>query len=260
MKRLLLAVDIGNTTLECGIYDGEELVTTWRLSTSVPRTPDECWQAMVFFCREAGVDPKELSALALSSVVPEQTRSFVKMASTRFDPNPLVISTLSCPFLKVSISSPEQVGSDRLCNAYAGYHYYGGPLVVVDFGTAVTLDVVSVDGVYRGGIILPGPLTAARVLHSRTAQLPQISLEFPDKLIGVSTDHAMQAGITWGTVDMVDGLIDRISDELDGKPEVVATGGFVEPYASRSRNFSRIHPDLVLDGIRLVYKEARKHQ
>ncbi|MDP8238984.1 MAG: type III pantothenate kinase [Candidatus Hatepunaea meridiana] len=257
MKRFLLAVDIGNTTLECGLYDGEKLTTNWRLSSTVDRTPDECWQSTVFFCKEANIDPGQLNAIAIASVVPGQTRSFVKMTETRFDNDPLVISIDTCSFLNVRYSDPRQVGADRLCNAYAGYHHYGGPLIIVDFGTAVTLDVVAEDSGYLGGIILPGPRTAARVLHSRTAQLPQVSLRFPDKLIGVSTDHSIQAGLTWGMVDMIDGLIERISIELGKEPYVVSTGGLAEPFASRSRNFRKLHPDLVLEGIRLIYSKTR---
>ncbi len=191
--------------------------------------------------------------MALASVVPDQTRSFLNMAKARFDPEPLVISVDTCPFIEVRYSDPPQVGADRLCNAYAGYHYYGGPLIVVDFGTAVTLDVIDTEGAYLGGVILPGPRAVAQVLHSRTAQLPQVSLKFPDKLVGTSTDHAIRSGLTWGIVDMVDGLIDRIAEELDSKPKVIATGGLVEPFASRSRNFQRTHLDLVLEGIRLIY-------
>ncbi|NQT33602.1 type III pantothenate kinase [bacterium] len=258
MNQNLLVVDIGNTTLECGVYRGSNLTTTWRQSSTVDRTPDECWQSVVFFCREAKIDPTELDAMALASVVPTQTRSFVSMAKSRFDPDPLVISIETCPFLDVLYSTPDQVGADRLCNGYAAYHYHGGPIVVVDFGTAVTLDVVSEDGAYLGGIILPGPLTAARVLHARTAQLPQVSLKFPDKVIGSNTDHSIRSGLTWGTVDMVDGLIERISAELPKKPKVITTGGLAKPFASRSRHFTELHNDLVLEGARLIYLQARE--
>jgi len=257
LSGFLLAVDIGNTTLECGLYDEDRLVTTWRLSSRTDRTPDECWQSIVFFCRQADVDPSVLSAMALASVVPDQTRSFLKMAQSRFDRTPLVISIETCPFLEVRYTEPQQIGADRLCNAYAGYHHYGGPLIVVDFGTAVTLDVVDKDGAYLGGVILPGPRAAAQILHSRTARLPQVSLKFPDTIIGVSSDHAIRTGITWGIVDMVDSLIDRISAELTGKPKVIATGGIVEAFASRSRNFQRIHADLVLEGVRLLFIRTR---
>ena len=257
MKGMLLAVDIGNTNIECGLFDAEKLTISWRLNSTISRTPDECWQSIAFFLRDADIGTEQLKALAVASVVPEHTGSFVGMSVKRFDPEPLVISVDSCPFLEVHYHDPHQVGADRLCNAYAGYHYYGGPLVVVDFGTAITFDVVSEQGAYLGGIIVPGPLAAATVLHSRTAQLPQVSLAFPDRIIGISTEHAIRAGLTWGTVDMVDGLIERISRELAAPPKVVATGGYAGPFAARSRNFTELRPDLVLDGIRLIYERAR---
>jgi len=256
MNNLLLAIDIGNTTIECGIFENDKLRTSWRLSSEISRSPDECWQSTAFFCREADLDEKKLTAVAVASVVPNLTRSFTGMAKTRLNLKPLVISVDSCPFLDVRYSNPRQVGADRLCNAYAGYHHYGGPLIVVDFGTSITFDVVAGDGAYLGGIIIPGPKTAAKVLHLRTAQLPQVLLSFPETVIGKSTDHAIQAGLTWGMVDMVDGMIDRISRELKGSPKVIATGGYAEPYAGRSRNFNRIHNDLVLEGIKLIYYRA----
>jgi len=257
---ILLAVDIGNTTLECGLFDDDKLLTTWRLSSTVDRTPDECWQSTVFFCHEAGIDPAGLIAMAIASVVPQQTRSFYSMAKKRFDPAPLVISIETCPFIEVRYTIPKQIGADRLCNAYAGFHYYGGPLIIVDFGTAVTLDVVDDQGAYMGGIILPGPRAAAGILHRRTAQLPQVSLRFTETVIGVNTDHAIRSGITWGIIDMVDGLVDRIREELGADAGVIATGGLVKPFAERSRNFSKVHPDLVLEGVRLIYTEVQKRK
>ncbi|MCF7811665.1 type III pantothenate kinase [bacterium] len=257
MKGLLLAVDVGNTTLEIGIYKNDKLLTSWRLSSLVTRTPDECWQSIVFFAREAGIDPHELKAMAIGSVVPDHTRSYLNMAKSRFDSDPLIISVESCPFLEVNYDDPRQVGADRLCNAYAGFHYYGGPLIVVDFGTAVTLDIIAEEGAYQGGIILPGPLGAARSLHQKTAQLPMVSLKFPDKLIGTTTDNSIRTGVTWGIVDMVDSLIERINAELGVKQKVVSTGGLAEPFAVRSRNFQEFRSDLTLEGVRLLYLKTR---
>ncbi len=257
MKEMLLCVDIGNTNIECGLFEDEKLTASWRLNSTISRTPDECWQGVAFFLHDADIKTDRVKALAVASVVPRHTSSFVAMALGRFDPDPLVISIDTCPFLDVRYSDPHQVGADRLCNAYAGYHYYGGPLVVVDFGTAITLDVVSDEGAYLGGVIVPGPLAAASVLHSRTAQLPQVSFNFPEKVIGDSTDHAIRAGLTWGTVDMVDGMIERISRELGTHIRVVATGGYAEPFTNRSRNFTGLRPNLVLEGIRLIYEKAR---
>lgn len=257
MKGLLLAVDIGNTIIECGLYDGERALAAWRLTSSADRTADECWQLVSFFCRESKIDPGQLTALAVASVVPMQTRNFLDMAKDRFDPNPLIISVETCPFIEVRYEDSRQVGADRLCNTVAGFHYFGGPLIVVDFGTAITHDVISEDGAYLGGIIVPGPATAASILHRRTAQLPQVTLDFPDSVIGNSTEHGIRAGLTWGVVDMIDGLIDRVSRELPSVPKVVMTGGFAEGYAIRSRHNPVLHPNLVLDGVHLIYSKIR---
>lgn len=257
MNKFLLAVDIGNTTIECGVFDKATLLTSWRLSSTVSRTPDEYWQSTTFFCREVGIDPKNLSYLAVSSVVPDHARSFMLMGKARFDESPLDISVQTCPFLVVRYRNPSQVGADRLCNAYAGYHYYKGPLIVVDFGTAVTLDVVAEDGAYLGGVIVPGPRAAAGLLHSRTAQLPHVSLKFPDSVIGDTTENAISTGLTWGLVDMIDGLIGRVKNELGKNTRIVATGGFAKPYAKRSRMFGKIHEDLVLEGVRLLHERVR---
>ncbi len=253
----LLAIDIGNTTIECGVFEENTLLTSWRLSSEINRTPDECWQTTAFFCREAGIQTDSLSELALSSVVPHHAHNFCRMAKDHFDKNPLVISVDSCPFLEIKYSNPHQIGADRLCNAFAGYHYYGGPLVVVDFGTAITLDVVTKTGAYLGGTIIPGPMTAAKTLHKRTAQLPQVSLIFPDSVIGQSTDHAIAAGLTWGVTDMIDGMIDRINNETEEKHQAIATGGFAQVYSSKSLNFQKVHSDLVLEGVRLIHSRAR---
>lgn len=253
----LLAIDIGNTTIECGVFKEDKLLTSWRLSSEISRTPDECWQTTAFFCREANIPTNTLSELALSSVVPNHAHNFCKMAKDHFDKNPLTISIDTCPFLDIQYANPHQVGADRLCNAYAGYHFHGGPLIVVDFGTAITLDVISPTGSYMGGVIIPGPLTAAKTLHKRTAQLPQVSLIFPDSVIGQSTDHAIESGLTWGIVDMIDGMINRINAEVNLKHTVIATGGFADIYSLRSQNFTTIHPDLVLEGVRLIRQRVR---
>ena len=257
MKDLLLALDIGNTTIEFGVFRKDALLGSWRLSSTVSRTPDESWLAVAGLLRDANLDPKQLAALALASVVPEHTGSLTAMAQARFDTNPLVISTETCPFIEVRYHDPRQVGADRLCNAYAGAHYYGAPVVVVDFGTAITLDVVDQNGAYLGGVIAPGPGTSAAQLHRRTAQLPKVTLDFPDRIIGDSTEHAIRAGITWGIVDMVDGLIDRICAELGSNPKVVATGGWSPAYSQRSRRFTEHDPNLTLQGVRLLHERVR---
>ena len=256
-RNLFLAIDVGNTTIECGIYRGEKLLTDWRLSSGSTHTPDERWQNLAFFSREADVDPTTIHRAAIASVAPAHTYGFTEMIKSRLGCDPLLISAATCPFIEILYDNPDQVGADRLCHAYAGFQLYGGPLIIVDFGTEITFDVIDADGAYLGGVILPGPKTTADVLHRRTAQLPMVSFKFPDSVIGKSTDHAIQAGLSWGLVDMTDGMIDRIRAELGANARVVATGGFAKPYAARSRNFSETRPDLVLEGIRRLFLRAR---
>jgi len=252
---LLLAVDIGNTNIECGLFKSDKLKSSWRLSSNLPRTSDEVWQLITFFCSEARIDSKSIGSIAIASVVPDHTRTFTQMSGRFLKLEPLIISVDSCPFIKTEYSDPYQIGADRLCNAVGGFHYYGGPLVVVDFGTAITLDVISKDGAYMGGVILPGPQAATASLHRRTSQLPQVSLEFPDTVIGKTTDHGIRSGITWGIVDMIEGLIGRITRQLAEKPTVVSTGGYARRYSAHSSSFGKLHQDLVLDGIRIIFEQ-----
>ncbi len=255
MRDRLLAIDVGNTTIECGIFEGDKLVTNWKLSSEVKRSSDECWQTVSFFCDQAGLSASNLDALALSSVVPAHSRSFLGMADDRFDTKPLDINAKSCPFIKIKYQNPDQVGADRLCNAYAGYHRFKRPIVIVDFGTAITFDIVDSDGAYLGGVIAPGPVTSARSLNQQTSKLPQVSLKFPKIIIGNSTVHSIQAGVTWGIVDLVDGLVKRISAEFSEKPKIISTGGYANVYAPHSQYFQQIEEHLVLDGIRLIYQK-----
>ncbi|MBM3327041.1 MAG: type III pantothenate kinase [Calditrichaeota bacterium] len=254
---ILLAIDAGNTTIECGLFSGEESVADWHLASSTPRLSDEYWQNVVFFTREAGIEPKWIKALALASVVPEHTWALTLMANRYFGIEPFVVTSEAYPY-PVRLIDPHSVGADRLCSAAAGYKRTGGPLIVVDFGTAITLDVVAVDGSYLGGAILPGPAMAAHSLHRRTAQLPDIVPQFSSPVIGMNTEQALQSGVTWGIVDMVDGLIQRISRELALEPNVLCTGGYGAMYAKQSRKFKDFSPRLVLEGVRLLYQLQAK--
>lgn len=256
MTKRLLAIDVGNTTIECGIFEGEKLVTNWKVSSEVNRSSDECWQTVSFFCDQVGMSASDLNFLALSSVVPTHSRSFLGMAADRFSTLPLEINAISCPFIKIKYENPDQVGADRLCNAYAGYHRYKCPMIIVDFGTAITFDIVDADGAYLGGVIAPGPVTSAQSLNQHTSKLPQVSLKFPSPIIGKNTAHSIQAGVTWGIVDLVDGIVDRISSEFEVAPKVISTGGYANVYAPHSKSFQQIEEHLVLEGIRLIFDRA----
>lgn len=252
-----LAIDAGNTTIEWGLFSHQNLRFTFTLSSSTPRLADEFWQSLRFFLSESGVAAEEIGEVGISSVVPQHTRPLLQMAQ-RLVPQPVIISHKTYPYL-VKLPDPTSVGSDRLAGALAGYHRLGGPLLVVDFGTATTLDLVSREGEYLGGVITPGPLTLAHSLHRRTAQLPEVELTFPSSVLGTSTDHAIRSGITYGVVEMVDGLIDRVEKEVGEELKVIATGGLGEPYSARSRRFFQWVPHLVLEGINLMIHHTRTH-
>jgi type III pantothenate kinase len=256
MLKTLLAIDVGNTSIECGVFKGDNLLTNWKLTSEVNRSSDECWQTVSFFCQQAGISTDDLDSMALASVVPAHSYSFLGMAVERITENPLDISARSCPFLKIKYENPGQVGADRLCNAYAGFQKYKGPLIIVDFGTAITFDIVDADGAYLGGVIAPGPVTSARSLNQKTSRLPLVSLDFPSAIIGQTTIHSIQSGITWGIVDLVDGLIGRISDEFDVQPKVISTGGYAHVYAPQSKTFRQVEEHLVLNGIQLIFEKS----
>ncbi len=250
---ILLAVDAGNTTIELGFFSGEKLLFSWHLTSLVPRFADEYWQSVMFFASEIGIKPCKIKRLALASVVPEHTRSLILMSERYIGSEPFIVSSEVYPY-QIFLLSPQSVGADRLCSAVAGFKRVGGPLIVVDFGTAITLDVVAVEGSYLGGVILAGPSMIARSLHRRTAQLPEIHFQFLDSVVCKNTEQALQVGITWGIVDMIDGLIQRISRELTIEPKIICTGGYGTEFAKHSKKFTQYIPGLVLDGVRILYQ------
>ncbi|MCB0274223.1 MAG: type III pantothenate kinase, partial [Calditrichaeota bacterium] len=195
--------------------------------------------------------------LAISSVVPNITQIFIRMSEKYFGRLPFVVENDLDLGIRIDYQPKTSVGADRICNAVAVLESYGGPAVVVDFGTATTFDVVSEDSVYLGGIIAPGLETASWGLHERASKLPKVSFDFPASVIGKSTDQSLQAGLMLGTVSMIDGLIDMIAGELNQKPVVVATGGLSNMIAPRSRWISHVEKQLVLLGLMSIYRRNR---
>lgn len=255
---MLLAVDIGNTNLVGGLYAGAELVHTFRLETVRSRTVDEhaVLLAQVFALR--GVDPKQVSACILASVVPPVTDVVALAIASVVPCEPLVVGG---PGLKTGIrvryDNPREVGADRIVNAVAAHAHVAGPVVVVDFGTATTFDCVSAEGDYLGGVIVPGVQASLDGLLSRAAKLSRIELAAPPHVIGKNTQHAMQSGIIFGYAAMVDGLIARIDDEMGGGCRALATGGLAGLICAHATKVDEIRPDLTLDGLRLIYERNR---
>ncbi len=255
---MLLAIDVGNTHTVLGIFKNEALLDEWRMASAPARTENDLWVHVRTFSKGVGLAPKDISGVVISSVVPKMTNSFRKMAKKRFNYEPVVIRGDMDAGIKVLYDDPSKLGPDRLCHAVAAYAKFGGPAIVVDFGTATTYDVISAGGEYLGGLIAPGIETSARTLQRRTGMLPAVELHFPESVIGTNTAAGMQSGILYGAVDASEGLIRRISQAIGGIPKVIATGGYAGLVSEKSDIFKTIEPSLVLDGARLIYERASR--
>ena len=253
---MILAIDIGNTHTVVGIFDKHKLLGDWRVTSFITRTEDEFGMLVQQFCEDARVPLKKITSIGISSVVPNLTDVCVQMSRKYFMIEPIVISAQLNLGIKVSYDDPNAVGADRLCNAVAAYSKYKGPVVVVDFGTATTYDVISKEGEYLGGAITAGIETSAGELHRRAAKLPKVDLKFPEKVIGKTTVESMQAGILYGALDAMETMIRRISKELDDYPTVVATGGYSAVMNKQSKVINKHEPTLVLDGIRKIVERV----
>lgn len=256
MKDLLLTIDIGNTHTVFGFFRHKELAAHWRLSSSVNRTEDEFWMMLRLFCESSHFSEKEISGVVVSSVVPNLTPVFAQMTRNYMKIEPLVVSSsLKLP-VRIAYQNPRAVGADRICDAVAGFHSYGGPLIIVDLGTATTFDVITEEGVYLGGAIAPGIETSAIDLFRRAAKLFPVQFEFPERIIGRNTKESIQAGIMFGAVQQVDGIVQKIIHELatDKKVHVIGTGGLANAILNRSKTIEKVEPFLTLDGMRLIYE------
>lgn len=255
---MILTVDVGNTHIELGVFNGERLIKSWRIATGVDRTEDEFMVFLQNLLQTERVSFADLTGVALSSVVPNLTFIFTKLCQKYLNLDPLVVDhTLNLGGITVKYANPAAVGADRLCNAVAAYDRYQKSVIIIDFGTATTFDVISSQREYLGGVIAPGVETTAWALYQRAAKLPRIPLEFPDTAIGKSTSQSMQVGIIRGTVKMIDGLIEDIVAELGEQPEVIATGGLARLIQPQTRYIREYIPHLVLEGLYRIYRLNR---
>jgi type III pantothenate kinase len=255
---MLLAIDVGNTHTVLGIFDGDRLVADWRMASLTHRTVDENWLTIKSFCTDAHIPLTGISGIGISSVVPDLTDVFESLARKYFKVEPVTVTASLDLGIRILYTDPGAVGADRLCNAIAGFRKYGGPLVVIDFGTATTFDVIAASGDYLGGVITLGLDSTASELHRRAAKLPKIELRFPSSVIGRETEASMQSGVMFGAVDAVEGTIRRIAAELGTKPKVIATGGLAGIIASHTTIIEACEPSLVLEGVRLIYERVRR--
>ena len=249
---MLLVVDAGNTNVVFAIHDGGVWRGTWRVRTDAQRTSDEYAAWLLTLLGHAGLDRHDVARAVIGTVVPAALYHLRRLCRDWFEVEPLVVrSTLDWGF-PIHVDNPAEVGADRLLNTLAAHQLYGGPLLVTDFGTATTFDVVGPDGAYEGGVIAPGINLSIESLHRAAARLPRIGIGRPQSVIGRSTVPAMQSGIYWGYVGMVEGLVSRIRAEWGSDLPVIATGGLAPLLAEGTPVIRTIDPDLTLDGLRLL--------
>ena len=250
---MLLAVDIGNTDTTLGVFEGEELRATWHMATGIHRMADEYAALLLNLLHHQGLDISEIKEIALCSVVPPLIATFDELCQRYFNLSPLVVGAGVKTGVRIRMDNPREVGADRIANAAAAHHLYGGPVIITDLGTATTFDTVSREGDYLGGAIAPGIGTAAEALFMQAAMLPRVELVRPKRAIGTNTITAMQSGIVFGYVGLIEGIVARIQQELGERAKVVATGGFAELIARETAVIDVVNPDLTLIGLRLIY-------
>jgi type III pantothenate kinase len=256
---MLLAIDVGNTNIVIGAFRGQELVHSWRLTTIRERTADELGILITQLCDHHGVSRETISGIVIASVVPPLTSTLKEMVKEYFGREPLMFEPAINGGMPILYDNPAEVGADRVVNAIAALDRFGSgtPIIVVDFGTATTFDAISAKGEYLGGVICPGPQISAEALFQRAARLPKIDVRKPRRVIGTNTVASMQAGLFWGYVDMVEGLVRRMTAELGGTAIVVATGGLASVVAPESRLIEHVDPELTLRGLRLVWERRQ---
>ena len=250
---MLLAIDIGNTNTVLGLFEREKLTGHFRLSTRHKLTVDEIDLLLTTTLERMKSKTDDVSLVVLGSVVPPLTGIFETAAKRLFGCEAIVVSHRVKLPIAIEIDQPEQLGADRIANAVAGYDKFGGPVIVVDFGTATTFDVVNEKGAYIGGVIIPGPETSMAELAKKAARLFEVRIERPDRVVGKSTAGALKSGLFYGTVGQVDYIIDKILEETDfAICTIVATGGFASGIQEHSRHVKLIEPTLTLEGLRLI--------
>jgi type III pantothenate kinase len=250
---MLLALDIGNTSIAIGAFEGEYLRRTWRLATTIGRMPDEYASILLPLFNQEGLNTSDITDVCISSVVPPLNSAFEEMFQRYFRVKPLIVGTGIKTGIRVRMDNPREVGPDRVVHAVAAYRLYGGPVIIISMGTATTFDTLTKEGEYIGGAIAPGINISAEALFTHTSMLRRIELVRPNRAIGSNTVTAMQSGIVFGYIGMVEGLISRIQKELPEKAKVVVTGGYSEIIAKETNFIDIVNPNLILIGLRMVY-------
>ena len=255
---MLLCIDIGNTNITLGLYLGEKLGPRWRLATTHERMPDEFGLQLLGLLGHREISPTEVECGVIASVVPQLTERWVQVCQTYLGCRPLVVDANTYTGVRILIDNPQSVGADRIVDAVAAHNLYGGPACIVDFGTATTFDAVSKNGDYLGGAIAPGIGIAADALAQRTAKLPRVDIAAPPNPIGRNTVHAIQSGLLYGYIGLVEGMVNRFQSELGPDMKVIATGGLAELIAQHTKILEIIAPWLTLDGLQYIFELNKK--
>ncbi len=250
---MLLAIDIGNSHIVCGVLENDNLKVDWRLSTDLSKTSDEYRLSFQALLLSHHLNPSHITSSIVSSVVPPLTPVFESMLTSLFGHSPYIV-TSACPHgLSLRYDNPEEIGTDRLVNAAAAYSHYQQSLIIVDFGTATTFCAISQKGEYLGGAIAPGLKSAADTLHLNTAKLPKVDLAVPPRVIGQNTQSSIQSGIMYGYAGLVDALVNRLQQEIGQSAYVLATGGIAPTIVKISNTIQEVRPHLTLEGLALLH-------
>lgn len=253
---MLLVIDVGNTNTSLGVYDGKSLLVSWRLTSRREQTADEYGVFIQSLLHARGVEPRQITAVALSNVVPPVQQTLESMCQHYFGVSPLTVQPGVNVAMPLLVENPKEVGSDRVVNAVAAVALYRPPLIVIDFGTATTFDCISPRGEFLGGAIAPGLQAAADALTAKAARLYRVELVRPKEAIGRDTVTNLQSGLVYGYAGLVDGLVERLRAEMEGDPTVVATGGLAPLMREVTHTIRHVNPDLTLEGLRLIWERA----
>ena len=255
---MLLVIDVGNTNIVLGVFKEKELLYDWRISTEKDRTSDEYGLLFEQIFKFNNIDIEELEDVIISSVVPPLMHTLPAMSLKYFNIEPIVVGPGVKTGMNIKYDNPKEVGADRIVNAIAAYEKYGGPLIIIDFGTAITFCAISKEGDYLGGAITPGIKISTEALFMRTAKLPKIEIVKPDKVIGTNTTNSIRSGVVYGYIGMVDYIIEKMIEEMgEDKVNVIATGGFSNLIASESKYIKTIDKLLTLEGLRIIFERNK---